>query len=65
MGFKEPCNIDLSPELTPPPQHIHHKERVTEFAAEIGRLYLSMYSYTKVFWNNLSYIPPFTVLHKI
>lgn len=41
LGFKEPCNIDLSQELTPPPQHIHHKERVTEFAAEIGTLLLT------------------------
>ena len=35
LGFKEPSTAELSPEPSPPPQ-IPHKERVTEFAAEIG-----------------------------
>ncbi|XP_019864517.1 PREDICTED: paired amphipathic helix protein Sin3a [Amphimedon queenslandica] len=34
LGFKEPSTAELSPEPSPPPQ-IPHKERVTEFAAEI------------------------------
>lgn len=36
LGFKEPSAAELSPEPTPPPQ-IPPKERVTEFAAEIGK----------------------------
>ena len=35
LGIKEPSTAEVSPEGTPPPQ-IPLKERVTEFAAEIG-----------------------------
>ena len=35
LGFKEPSTAEMSPEPTPPPQ-VLPKERVTEFAAEIG-----------------------------
>lgn len=37
LGIKEPSTAEVSPEGTPPPQ-IPLKERVTEFAAEIGTL---------------------------
>ena len=36
LGFKEPSTAEISPEATPPPPQFPHKERVTEFAAEIG-----------------------------
>ena len=35
LGFKEPSTAEASPETSPPPQ-LPPKERVTEFAAEIG-----------------------------
>lgn len=36
LGFKEPSTAEMSPEPTPPPPQVLPKERVTEFAAEIG-----------------------------
>ena len=35
LGFKEPSGADVSPDTSPPPQ-FPSKDRVTEFAAEIG-----------------------------
>lgn len=45
LGFKEPSTAEISPEATPPPPQFPHKERVTEFAAEIGQLDVKKYFY--------------------
>ena len=39
LGFKEPSTADLSPENTPPPPQFPTKDRVAEFAAEIGKYF--------------------------
>ena len=39
LGFKKPSTADLSPENTPPPPQFPTKDRVAEFAAEIGKYF--------------------------